>query len=167
MLKNPLNLFLVFYVAIYVLFPSYDTGINSASRLATMASMVENRSFSINDYAPAESTIFHWTGDWSRTPDGTYYSNKAPGPMLLAYPVYWVLDKILTRSASTKDERNSIRYAQRLLVSHILAMLFQVLPFAYFAGLMIVDFGSDLNSRPSQNSQPSLPCALGPRPQFL
>jgi len=61
-------------------------GTNPRSRYATMRSMAEQASFKIDDYR-------EWTIDWARTPDGHYYSNKAPGPMFLAFPVFWVLEQ--------------------------------------------------------------------------
>jgi hypothetical protein len=63
-----------------------DGGLNTASRFAAIQAMAEDHSFRINPYQT-------WTEDWSQTPDGSIYSNKAPGPMLMAVPVAWLLNR--------------------------------------------------------------------------
>jgi len=62
-------------------------GTNALSRFATMKSMSEEQTFKINKYVD-------WTFDWAQTPDGNYYSNKAPGPMFLAFPIFFIIDKL-------------------------------------------------------------------------
>ncbi len=66
-----------------------DGGPNAVSRFLTMRSMSELGSFTIDTRTGA-------TSDWSKTPDpeGHYYSNKAPGPMLLGFPTFFVIDQI-------------------------------------------------------------------------
>ncbi len=64
-----------------------DGGPNAVSRFLTLRSMSEKASFTIDTRIGA-------TTDWAHTPDGHYYSNKAPGPMLLGFPVFVVLDQI-------------------------------------------------------------------------
>jgi hypothetical protein len=52
-----------------------------------MRSMAEDLSFRIDNRIGA-------TSDWAVTPEGHYYSNKAPGPMLLGFPAFFVIDQI-------------------------------------------------------------------------
>lgn len=100
-----------------------DYGTNPESRFATLAAMVEDHSFRIDHYK--DLTI-----DWARTPDGHYYSNKAPGPMLLAYPAFWVIDRIMTAGKTDRAARDEARLAHRRLTLRLLSFLFQTLPFA-------------------------------------
>ena len=60
---------------------------NANSRFATMRAMSEQNSFKIDPY-------IDWTVDWSEI-DGHFYSNKAPGPMLLGFPIFLIVDKIV------------------------------------------------------------------------
>jgi hypothetical protein len=60
-------------------------GRNPASRFAAVTAMLHDGTFSIDRYR-------RWTIDYSQTPDGRFYSNKAPGPAMLAVPVAWALD---------------------------------------------------------------------------
>lgn len=64
-----------------------DGGPNAVSRFVTMRAMGEMGSFQI-DYRKGA------TSDWSQGPDGHYYSNKAPGPMLLGFPTFFLIDQI-------------------------------------------------------------------------
>lgn len=69
-------------------FPAGAT--NSLSRFATMRAMLELGTFRIDAYEPTQGPIDStgWTVDWARTPDGHHYSNKAPGPMFLGFPLF-------------------------------------------------------------------------------
>lgn len=64
-----------------------DGGPNAVSRFLTLRSMAEKGSFTIDERVGA-------TSDWSVTPAGHYYSNKAPGPMLLGFPAFFVVDQV-------------------------------------------------------------------------
>lgn len=64
-----------------------DGGPNAVSRFLTMRSMSEEATFTINTRTNAST-------DWSKTPDGNYYSNKAPGPMLLGFPTFFLIDQV-------------------------------------------------------------------------
>ncbi len=64
-----------------------DGGPNAVSRFLMMRAMSEEATFRIDDRIGA-------TADWAKTPDGHYYSNKAPGPMLLGFPTFFVIDQI-------------------------------------------------------------------------
>lgn len=96
-------------------------GGNPWSRVATMISMKEDASFRIDKYISK-------TSDWAQTPEGSYYSNKAPGPMLLGFPVFLFIDKILTRGQSTPEMRNNVRLDRGNWYSHFLSLFLQCLP---------------------------------------
>ncbi|MCM0604615.1 MAG: hypothetical protein KA715_00840 [Xanthomonadaceae bacterium] len=96
---------------------------NTASRLMTMAAMTEYHSFEVTPYIhPVE-----WMHDWSRTPDGKYYSNKAPGPMFIGFPVYYLTDKFLNPGTDTAS-RNDFRYKKQWIYMMILAVILQIIP---------------------------------------
>lgn len=64
-----------------------DGGPNAVSRFLTLRAMGEEMTFRIDKRIGASA-------DWSQTPDGHYYCNKAPGPMLLGFPAFFVVDQI-------------------------------------------------------------------------
>lgn len=100
----------------------------STSRIMAMAAMTEDRSFAVNHYI----TPFEWSNDWARTPNGSYYSNKAPGPVLLGYPVYWAIDKIFNHD-QTRELRDQFRYRYLQIYMWIIALIFQLIPLALLA----------------------------------
>lgn len=96
------------------------------SRMMTMAAMLEDHSFEVSRYVvPIE-----WSEDWSRTPDGKYYSNKPPGPMLIGFPVYAVLDKLINHSPH-RSERDQFRVDHKMIYMWTLGVLFQLLPILF------------------------------------
>lgn len=97
-------------------------GTNPASRFALLCAMSEEHSFKINSYV-------YWTIDWAQTPDGAFYSNKAPGPVLVAFPVFFAIDKVLTRNAPTREARDDIRQRASFRILKFLSLIFQALPF--------------------------------------
>lgn len=62
-----------------------SAGTNADSRLAALLAMSRDGTFRIDAYR-------EMTDDWSRTPDGHYYSNKAPGAMFMAVLPFWAWD---------------------------------------------------------------------------
>lgn len=94
--------------------------VNAGSRWAAVAAMSRQGTFEISEY-------LEWTMDWARIPDGSYYSNKAPGPMFAAFPFVWVLDRL---SASGEIELRS-----RLKV--VLSFVLQGVPFLFLTGLVL------------------------------
>jgi hypothetical protein len=106
-------------------------GTSASSRYATLAAMAEDHSFKINPYV-------EWTGDWARTPDGNFYSNKAPGPMLIGFPLYWVLDKVVTTGKPNREARDLARKKYKFTILKIMSFLLQVLPFFWLAAALTV-----------------------------
>lgn len=121
------------WVWLFVLINAFTTiygSVNPASRWAALAAMVEDHSFAIDHYVP-------YTCDWSRPPGGHYYSNKAPGPALLAYPIFRLLDDAQTRDLPTREARDTRRVGLIDENMHTLSMFLQVIPLAIATLLLI------------------------------
>lgn len=125
--QSPLRNWFFFALLVQVFF-ALPIGTNPASRWAALCALVE-------DGTPRIDAYVRHTIDWSRTPDGHYYSNKAPGPVLVAYPVFLALDAWQTSGVSSRAERDLIRYARRGMNLRILSFLFQITPFFFLAWL--------------------------------
>jgi hypothetical protein len=108
-------------------------GPNPGARWAMLAAMVEDHSVNINHY-------WQYTCDWSRGPDRNYYSNKAPGPSLLSYPVFRVMDGMDAGELPTREQRDSRRGGKIDRTLHALSMLTQAIPFAWVTVLLIEEF---------------------------
>jgi len=119
-LKKSLQIWLLLFVGLTAV-NWQDGGLNAASRFAAIQAMSEDHSFQINPYQS-------WTEDWSQTPTGAIYSNKAPGPMLMAAPVAWVLNraKILMYGPLTEP---GLGYMT------LISWIFQVLPYLFLVFL--------------------------------
>lgn len=111
-------------------FVDIDGFVNARSRWATMVAMTEQRTFCIDRYR--EHTI-----DWARTPDGHYFSNKAPGPALIGFPLFWVVDRALTSGLADADARDAQRVASRREVLHWLSIITQAVPQALLVLLLV------------------------------
>lgn len=92
--------------------------------------MVEDHSFCIDNYKDL-------TVDWARTPDGHYYSNKAPGPMLLAFPLFLAFDKVLNHDVQERSVRDKNRRDYNWLVFNTLSLLFQALPYLVLVAIAL------------------------------
>jgi hypothetical protein len=104
------------------IFYKQEGGSNPAARIATLAAMSE--------YGTFETTAYkHWSADWAIR-DGRHYSNKAPGPMILAYPIYRAWESLRMPGALSEEERNKWRLAHSEEASYFLALLLQALPMA-------------------------------------
>jgi hypothetical protein len=127
--RNPACSWVILFLAIQCLvnLQGYD---NANSRWATLLAMVEDHSFSIDQYHP-------YTIDWAKTPNGRYYSNKAPGPALLGYPLFWVMDKISTHGIKGRWLRDQQRLADQSKTMHILSVVTQAIPYALVVFLLV------------------------------
>lgn len=110
------------FIALHVKY--YEDGdVNAFSRYAAMRAMTMEQTFSIDNFKG-------WTMDWAQAPNGHYYSNKAPGPILIAYPYFWVVDQIKAITiAGFRDQG----YLDKLTIGYEhksgLPFLFQILPY--------------------------------------
>lgn len=98
-----------------------DGGQNAASRLLSMRAVVESGTFAIDPYLKS-------TDDWSLSPNGHYYSNKAPGSILLGLPVFFALDEI--HRPFEKIPEDGIRPQPEYFQNTFLSLLVQSIPFA-------------------------------------
>jgi len=97
-------------------------------RLQVMLSMAEDFTFEL----PSLST-----NDWAQNAAGKYYSTKAPGPMLIGFPLYAAVDGLLTWSGETKEERMQIREQHASLYRWIMSLFLQAFPFAVITFLCL------------------------------
>lgn len=134
--KSPVRDWVWLFILINALVTIYGS-VNPASRWATMAAMVEDHSFAIDRY------VGH-TCDWARPPSGRYFSNKAPGPVLLGYPIFRLLDSAQTDGISVRADRDLRRASLIDENMHTLSMVLQVIPLA-IATLLIISALQMLN----------------------
>lgn len=101
-----------------------DGGQNAKSRLLAMRSFGEGAgNFTLDDHIRV-------TDDWAQGPNGTYYSNKAPGAMILGFPVFFLADKLhQLKEAGYRDERG-LRHDPGYVQSTVTSFFVQVLPYA-------------------------------------
>ena len=95
-------------------------GTNASSRYASLLAMTEDHQFSINHYLGQ-------TADWAKVGD-RYYSNKAPGPVLVAFPFFWVVDTLTQSGNGNRVSRDKLRRQLRYFHLKWLSLLLQVLP---------------------------------------
>ncbi len=107
-----------------------DGGTNANARFATLRAMAEQHTFRIDSYKD-------WTSDWARTPDGHYYSNKAPGPTIAAFPVFWVIDSLLQPWQEKLKDDLGRKQAPRGIHKVAIAGIFQVLPFLFLVLVLL------------------------------
>lgn len=111
-------------------------GTNAMSRFAALRAATEGHTLRIDRYKD-------WTVDWSLSPNGHLYSNKAPGAFFVGLPIFAATDTVSAIfDSQPKDElgrRREPGYAQKL----ILVLLTQILPFA----LLILFLGESLEKR--------------------
>lgn len=128
-LKSPVRDWVWLFIAVNTLI-TIPGSVNPASRWATLAALVEDGSVRVDHYLA-------YTCDWARTPGGHYYSNKAPGPVLLGYPIFRLLDKINTGDAPDRSTRDARRARELDNTMHTLSIFTQVIPFAIVTLLLI------------------------------
>jgi hypothetical protein len=98
-------------------------GKNALSRYAAMRAITEGHTLTIDNYK-------EWTIDWSLSPNGHYYSNKAPGGALLGLPVFALLDAPTRWLQRGKIDEHG-RAPQPPYFEHLLLVLLtQLLPFS-------------------------------------
>ena len=112
---------IVLFLALNI--PFYEDGdVNAYSRYAAMRAMSMEGTFQIDN-------MVHWTMDWAKAPNGHYYSNKAPGPMLISYPVFWLLDKFKQVTSegfmSNYKDKWTVGFEHKVAIP----LIFQMIPF--------------------------------------
>lgn len=121
--RNPAAHWCVLFVVLAATVPMHDNNANPYSRFALLEAVAEDHSLAIDAYRDK-------TCDWSRTPDGRYFSNKAPGPVLLALPFYLPVDAVVVAQGKDRNERDARRLEARNFLLDYLAVALQAIPFA-------------------------------------
>jgi hypothetical protein len=141
--SNSFLIWIIFFLVSNLVYRGWG-GTNELARYATLRAMSQDQTFSINPYA-------FWTIDWSKTPAGVYYSNKAPGPMLLSFPFFAVFDRLFA------DEKKDV--VKEILLANgtkktgkvspptettrtLMIFFFQLLPMALLSGLIALKMKS-------------------------
>jgi len=97
-------------------------GLNALARTAGLRAITEGHTLTIDNYKD-------WTIDWSLSPSGHYYPNKAPGPVLLGLPAF-ALTELIALPLGQKHLDEKGRAPQPGYAQHIFLMLYlQLLPF--------------------------------------
>ncbi len=106
--------------------------------MLTMRAMSEHQTFQIGRY-------LDWTDEWAKTPDGRYYNNRAPGPVLLPFPLFWSVDKILKWTEGGKVDVHGRRSWPGRELRSSLSFFLQVLPLCFLvwvASLWLLTHGA-------------------------
>ncbi len=112
--RAELAVFLAVAAITYLSIARVLDSVNPWSRMAPIFAVVERGVLNIDPVVEAGRTI-----DWSRR-DGHYYSNKAPGPMFLAVPIYWAQHLVQEALGVPNDApaaRNVAQYVANLVSS--------------------------------------------------
>jgi hypothetical protein len=143
-------LLIPFFIIQILLF--HASGANPDSRLGTLASMKDQHSFALERS--------DWSMDTSVGVDGKIYSNKAPGPMLLAFPIFWLLDEavLLGVDRSKPDEVYQKRKKSKDAYYIPLSLIFQIIPFAWISVLLVLQLAKLWNL--TSNAQQATLAAL-------
>ena len=138
---SPILPWLALFLALALAVTQYG-GTNARSRIASLRAMTEARSLTIDNYVD-------WTYDWSLSPNGHYYSNKAPGAALLGYPVFALLDyPVLFAQQAKKDPQGRVPEPGYLELT-FLSLIMQLLPFTLlvlFAARTLAARGTSLTA---------------------
>lgn len=130
--KSPVRDWVWLFIAVNV-FIVIPGSVNPASRWATMVAMIEDHSFAIDRYIP-------YTCDWAQPPNKHYFSNKAPGPVLLGYPIFRYLDATQTDHLVSRADRDKHRASLIDENMHTLSVFLQVIPLAIAVLLLVGAF---------------------------
>lgn len=116
----------------------HSGGMNAGSRYAMSLAVGLDGNLTIDDY---HST---YTADWSQTPDGHYYSNKAPLPALLGAPIVWFISKTLVSQSMSREQRHQYFFDHTTPIRTVISWLTQVIPMAilaYFLAAALTKWG--------------------------
>ncbi|MBF0362186.1 MAG: hypothetical protein HQK49_14315 [Oligoflexia bacterium] len=132
--QNRLLVWLILFILVNLIIRGTGDA-NQNSRYMTMRAICNDYSFQTNKY-------IHWTDDWAKTPDGNYYSIKAPGPMLLTFPLFCFMD-FFSKTFDKKHWQNWQKFGMERTPpgpAHtiILTLFTQIIPFAIIVGMLIL-----------------------------
>lgn len=119
---HPLIWILIFLLANAV-FPTTALT-NASARLAPLTALYYQDTLALDKY-------IDWTLDWAKAPDRPYYTNKAPGPVLLAIPVFMPVYTAHLVVASYADQPLPVTRKQiQPVYEPLLSWALQVAPYA-------------------------------------
>lgn len=102
---------------------------NPRSRFMTMRAMGQYHTFATDAYIDR-----FWSADWSHPPNGHYYSNKAPGPMFIGFPLFYLIDRIKIFYQKVYQQQADVKelmFEKPSPIYGILLSLFlQIIPFS-------------------------------------
>jgi hypothetical protein len=125
---SPILPWIFLFVALSLAVTQYG-GENAKSRDSALRAITEAHTFSIDNYAD-------WTLDWALAPNGHYYSNKAPGPVLLGLPMFALTDAVVRFVQRDRIDQRG-RAPQPGYADYLPLMLWlQILPFAFLVLLI-------------------------------
>jgi hypothetical protein len=113
-------------------------GTNEMSRMATLRAMSIDHTFTINPYKD-------WTMDWARK-DQNYFSNKAPGPAFIAFPLFFISDQFIKAFSSTSEFKSSSPGSFRRTT---ISFIHQLLPYVILCLLIVFWMKKNLYSNSS------------------
>lgn len=123
LVKNPALPWVLAFLLL-ALAVTQDGGTNPLSRFAAMRAITENNTLHINQYTD-------WTLDWSKSPNGNHYSNKAPGANLLGLPVFAATELLVAPLEDRKRDEKGRRPQPGYFQSIVLILCLQLLPFCW------------------------------------
>ncbi|MBF0297403.1 MAG: hypothetical protein HQK51_01710 [Oligoflexia bacterium] len=128
--QNKLFIWLILFILLNLIVRGTGDA-NQNSRFMTMRAICNDFSLQTNKY-------IDWTIDWAKTPDGNYYSNKAPGPMLIGFPVFCVMDFF----TKTFDKKHWAPLKEKTppgpAYAIVITLFTQIIPFALIVGMLIL-----------------------------
>jgi hypothetical protein len=129
---------LALYASFWALVLIQTAGPNPRSRLAAMAAYCEqlpqNQAMELGDYYRT------WTLDWSLTPDGNFFSNKAPAPAHLGAPFYCAYARIVSDAGMSLADKRQAQFSRLYVFEVLISILLQLLPFVLGLGALLNEF---------------------------
>jgi hypothetical protein len=107
-----------------------DGGPNATSRIIAMRAMAEEATFRIDKRIGAST-------DWAKNERGEYYSNKAPGPMLLGLPTFFLMDQIPRLWEGGYRDEHGHRHSPGYFSKTTLSFVNQILPLLFLLSVIL------------------------------
>ena len=148
--RNAIEVWLALLILFGYGYFSNGHGWNQISRFDAIFAFIEPdtldyRTFRIDQFL-VNPILGQNTGDWSRSelPGRHYYSNKAPGPMLVGVPIYWLMYQVEAAFGAIPESHYWTR-----VNTYLLNLALTVVPamFAAIAFLRLLRCGFGLRPR--------------------
>jgi hypothetical protein len=122
-LRNPALPWGALFLALAIGVTQYGAT-NALSRIAALRAITEGHTLSIDNYKD-------WTVDWARAPNGKLYSNKAPGAVFIALPIFALCDQLAFATQAKYIDGQGRIPAPGYFEHLILVFSTQLLPFFF------------------------------------